>query len=129
LRRTPREPVYRSPELPAPREVASPRPDLPRRLATGALAAPGIVWLLAFFLAPVLIIFVVSFGTNDSTGHITLANPGLQNYAEATKPEFIPAFLNSVRYSLLTTIFSIGIGYPIAYSISRHARPHQAPLP
>ena len=66
------------------------------------------VWLLGFFLAPLLIIFVVSLGTNDSTGHVSLANPGLQNYVEATKPEFLPAFGNSVRYSLLTTILSMG---------------------
>ena len=86
------------------------------------------VWLLGFFLAPLLIIFVVSFGSNDATGHITLANPGLQNYVEATKPEFLPAFLNSVRYSLLTTVFSIGIGYPIAYWISRHGGRHKVLL-
>ena len=86
------------------------------------------VWLLGFFLAPLLIIFVVSLGTNDSTGHVSLANPGLQNYVEATKPEFLPAFGNSVRYSLLTTILSIGIGYPIAYWISRHGGRHKVLL-
>jgi spermidine/putrescine transport system permease protein len=116
--------VDRAHELTAPRQVAA-RPDLRRRLAAGALAAPGVVWLLGFFLAPLLIIFVVSLGTNDATGHVSLANPGLQNYAEATKPEFLPAFLNSVRYSLMTTILSIGIGYPIAYWISRHGGRHK----
>ena len=109
----------RAHELAAP-AVPVDRGGLRRRLATGAFAAPGVVWLLGFFLAPLLIIFVVSFGSNDSTGHITLANPGLQNYVEATKPEFLPAFANSVRYSLLTTILSLGIGYPIAYWISRY---------
>jgi spermidine/putrescine transport system permease protein len=118
----------RAHELAAPRTVAAGRGDLRRRLTAGAFAAPGVVWLLGFFLAPLLIIFVVSLGTNDSTGHVSLANPGLQNYVEATKPEFLPAFGNSVRYSLLTTILSIGIGYPIAYWISRHGGRHKVLL-
>jgi spermidine/putrescine transport system permease protein len=117
--------VDRAHELTVPQAVATDRGGLRRRLATGAFAAPGVVWLLGFFLAPLLIILVVSFGANDSTGHITLANPGLQNYVEATRPEFLPAFGNSVRYSLLTTILSIGIGYPIAYWISRHGGRHK----
>jgi len=120
--------VDRAHELAVPTAVPADRGGLRRRLATGAFAAPGVVWLLGFFLAPLLIIFVVSFGSNDSTGHITLANPGLQNYVEATKPEFLPAFANSVRYSLLTTILSLGIGYPIAYWISRHGGRHKVLL-
>jgi len=84
------------------------------------LVVPGVAWLLVFFLVPLLIIFVVSFGSKDATGHVVLTNPGLQNYIEATKPEFLPAFANSLRYSLLTTILSLAIGYPIAYWISRH---------
>jgi spermidine/putrescine transport system permease protein len=118
----------RAHELAAPRTVAAGRGDFRRRLTAGAFAAPGVVWLLGFFLAPLLIILVVSLGTNDSTGHVSLANPGLQNYVEATKPEFLPAFLNSVRYSLMTTILSIGIGYPIAYWISRHGGRHKVLL-
>ena len=45
---------------------------------------------------------------------------GLQNYAQATRPEYLPAFANSLRYALITTVLSIGLGYPIAYWISRY---------
>ena len=83
------------------------------------------VWLLAFFLLPLLIIFVVSFGSRDATGHVILSDLGLRNYIEATKPEFLPAFGNSLRYSLLTTVLSLLIGYPIAYWISRHGGRHK----
>jgi len=101
--------------------VASEPPiSLRSRLSGGLLVVPGVAWLLVFFLVPLLIIFVVSFGSKDATGHVVLTNPGLQNYIEATKPEFLPAFANSLRYSLLTTILSLAIGYPIAYWISRH---------
>jgi len=90
------------------------------RLGAVVLVAPGVVWLAAFFLVPLGIIFVVSLGTRDATGHILLDHPGLQNYIQATRPEYLPAFANSIRYALITTILSIGIGYPIAYWISRY---------
>ncbi len=88
--------------------------------AAAVLVAPGVVWLGVFFLFPLAIILFVSFGTRDIHGHVTLIHPGLQNYVEATRPEYLPAFANSVRYAAITTILSIAIGYPIAYWISRY---------
>jgi spermidine/putrescine transport system permease protein len=105
--------------------ASEPSISLRNRLSAGLLVVPGVAWLLVFFLVPLLIIFVVSFGSKDATGHVVLTNPGLQNYIEATKPEFLPAFANSLRYSLLTTILSLVIGYPIAYWISRHGGRHK----
>ena len=90
------------------------------RLGAVVLVAPGVVWLAVFFLVPLGIIFVVSLGTKDAGGHVVLSHLGLQNYAQATRPEYLPAFANSLRYALITTILSIGIGYPIAYWISRY---------
>jgi spermidine/putrescine transport system permease protein len=89
--------------------------------------APGVVWLAAFFLVPLVIIFVVSLGTFDGR-HVILTSPGLHNYAEAARPEYIPAFINSLRYALVTTILSIGLGYPIAYWISRYGGQHKVLL-
>jgi spermidine/putrescine transport system permease protein len=107
--------------------AVAPEPSisLRNRLSAGLLVVPGIAWLLVFFLVPLLIIFVVSFGSRDATGHVVLTDPSLRNYIEATKPEFLPAFANSLRYSLLTTILSLVIGYPIAYWISRHGGRHK----
>ena len=98
------------------------------RLAGPVLLLPGIVWLGAFFLAPLVIILVVSLGSRDAAGHIILDRPNLQNYIEATRSEYLPAFLNSVRYALLTTVLSILIGYPIAYWISRYGGRHKVLL-
>ena len=104
------------------------RPPARERLVRGVLLLPGVVWLLLFFLAPLVIIFVVSLGTRDATGHIVLDHPDLGNYLQAGRPEYLPAFANSVRYALLTTILSLGIGYPIAYWISRHGGRHKVIL-
>ena len=91
------------------------------RLGVLVLVGPGVLWLAAFFLVPLGIIFIVSLGTRDpATGHVVLDQLGLGNYAKATRPEYLPAFANSLRYSAITTILSIAIGYPIAYWISRH---------
>jgi spermidine/putrescine transport system permease protein len=100
--------------------LRKPRRPLGDRLSGAIFVLPGVVWLVAFFLVPLVIIMVVSLGTRDATGHVTLANPGLQNYIKATRPEYLPAFANSLRYALITTVLSIGIGYPIAYWISRY---------
>jgi spermidine/putrescine transport system permease protein len=104
------------------------RPPFRERLTGPIFLLPGIVWLGIFFLAPLVIILVVSLGSRDASGHIILDRPSLENYFEATRPEYLPAFLNSVRYALLTTLFSILIGYPIAYWISRHGGRHKVLL-
>jgi spermidine/putrescine transport system permease protein len=90
------------------------------RIGAAILVAPGVLWLALFFLVPLGFIFVVSLGTRDATGNILLEAPGFQNYIRATRPEYLPAFANSIRYALITTILSIGLGYPIAYWISRY---------
>ena len=102
--------------------------SLRARLSSLPFLLPGVAWLAIFFLLPLLIIVIVSFGTNDARGHVILSNPTLKNYAQATRPEYIPAFLNSLRYASITTILSIGIGYPIAYWISRYGGHRKALL-
>jgi spermidine/putrescine transport system permease protein len=104
------------------------RRPLAGRLAGGLLVLPGVVWLAVFFLVPLGIMLVVSLGAVDPGGHITLANPNLDNYAQATRPEYLPAFAKSLWYSLVTTLLSIGIGYPVAYWISRHGGRHKVLL-
>jgi spermidine/putrescine transport system permease protein len=98
--------------------------SLRSRLAThvpGALlVAPGVLWLAIFFLAPLAIIFVVSLAERNAASRVVFDALDFENYVQATRPEYVPAFLNSLRYAAITTILSIGIGYPIAYWISRY---------
>lgn len=107
-------------EAPLPAVALSRSSRLAARLGAAVLVAPGVLWLALFFLVPLGIIFVVSLGTRDASGNILLDNPSLANYIRASQPEYLPAFANSVRYALITTILSIGLGYPIAYWISRY---------
>jgi spermidine/putrescine transport system permease protein len=93
---------------------------LAQKMGAAVLVAPGVLWLAIFFLVPLGIIFVVSLGTRDASGRVILDTLNFNNYLRATKPEYIPAFLNSLRYAAITTVLSIAIGYPVAYWISRH---------
>ena len=99
----------------------------PRRVrgANAIFLLPGIAWLALFFLVPLVIIFIASLGTKDASGHVLLDHLGFQNYAEATRPEYVPALLNSLKYAATTTVLSIAIGFPIAYWISRHGGRHK----
>ncbi|HSK51640.1 MAG TPA: ABC transporter permease, partial [Clostridia bacterium] len=110
------------------------RPTARRRaLRIGALRdwlllAPGFGWLVAFFVVPLAMIFVISLGERDALDRVTFAQPGLDNYARAVDPRFLPTLLNSLRYAALTTVLCLVIGYPIAYWISRYGGRHKALL-
>ena len=100
---------------------------LARLRATG-LVIPGVAWLVVFFVVPLALILVVSVGSRDALGRITLDQPSLDNYAKAFDPIFLPTFLNSLRYATVTTVLSLAIGYPIAYWISRYGGRHKVLL-
>jgi spermidine/putrescine transport system permease protein len=88
----------------------------------------GVLWLAVFFLVPLVLIFVVSLGTRDAAGHVTLANPNLDQYGLAIRADRLPVFANSLRYAGITTILSLLIGYPIAYWISHYGGQRKALL-
>ena len=81
---------------------------------------PGIVWLVILFLLPLGIMAVISLGAVDASGHVVLSHPSLDNYGQAFRPEYFPAFVRSLYYAGAATLLSLAIGYPVAYWISRH---------
>ncbi|MFL5680999.1 MAG: ABC transporter permease [Chloroflexota bacterium] len=96
------------------------RRPLRERLAAAAFVVPGVVWLGVFFLLPLAIILVVSLGSRDAAGHVVFDRLGFDAYVRATRAEYLPALVNSLRYAAITTVLSIAIGYPIAYWIARY---------
>jgi len=87
---------------------------------SGALALPGLGWLVLFFLVPLVFILIVSLGDHDRFGRVLLDSPSLDNYRSALDPVFLRPALNGLRYAAATTILCLVIGYPIAYWISRY---------
>ncbi len=104
------------------------RAPLRSRLGGVFFVLPGVLWLAIFFLVPLVLIFVVSLGTRDAAGHVTLANPNLDQYGLAIRADRLPVFANSLRYAGITTILSLLIGYPIAYWISHYGGQRKALL-
>ena len=118
-------------EAPAQSAAADPaaaRAPLLERLTSAFFVVPGVAWLVLFFVVPLVLIFFVSLAQTDELDRIVFSPLTLENYQRALDPVFLPTFLNSLRYALITTILSLAIGYPIAYWISRYGGRHKALL-
>jgi putrescine transport system permease protein len=100
------------------------------------------VWLLAFFLAPFLIVLKISVSqptiamppylpTWDSWEAITnhLSNLDFSNYEFLfSDPLYINSYLNSLRIAGISTLIALLVGYPVAYGIARSSPNWRATL-
>ena len=95
------------------------KPERSRRRRTAyLLLLPGGLWLILFFLVPLVSLIAASlYDPNGSieagfrmTGH-------WQNYVDAMS-DYARPFGRSLWYSLLTTAFCLLLGYPLAYAIA-----------
>ena len=75
-------------------------------------AIPYAVFLMLFVVLPLILIGVYAFMDND--GGFTIAN--FVKFVE--QPEAIKTFIYSVAVAIVTTFFTILLGYPAAYILS-----------
>ena len=93
---------------------------MPARLRKVALPylllLPGLGWLVLFFAIPLVIMFLESLktGTIDTGFQLTWE---WSNYSDALK-NYDEQFIRSFEYAGLATLFSLLIGYPLAYVIA-----------
>ena len=93
---------------------------MPARLRKAALPylllLPGLGWLVLFFAIPLVIMFLESLktGTIDTGFQLTWE---WSNYSDALK-NYDKQFIRSFEYAGLATLFSLLIGYPLAYVIA-----------
>jgi len=86
------------------------------RLVPYLFLTPGGLWLLAFFLVPMLVMASVSLQTGSlGTGYSMSWNFGI--YPEAVAA-WAPQFLRTILYAFIVTGLTILIGYPMAYAIA-----------
>ena len=96
------------------------------------LASPAMLWMIALLIVPLLLIVVTSFGQRDPDGNViytfTLDNyirlAGFEtNCADGAATCFNSLYLDilvrSVGLALATTLFTIALGYPLAYYVAR----------
>ncbi len=78
------------------------------------LALPGYVYLLVFFVIPVLIVFVYSFA-DRTPGGTELANWNLDSYRKLGEPVVREILRRSLWLAFLTTAICLVFSYPFAY--------------
>jgi spermidine/putrescine transport system permease protein len=85
------------------------------------LLAPGAVWLLVFFLVPILIMFVYSMMPRGIYGGV---EPGftLEHYRRFFDPLYLAILRRTFVWSVACTIVCLLLGYPVAYAIARAGR-------
>jgi spermidine/putrescine transport system permease protein len=77
---------------------------------------PPTLWLVVFFLVPLALVWVMSFGERDGLIDIRITG-SLENYARALDPLYLQVFGKSFVFAGLTTIVSLIVGFPVALAI------------
>lgn len=80
------------------------------------LLAPGVFWLVIFYVVPAVQMFTYSISTGTLETGFTMS---LSADAYATAIDrFGKQFLNSILYGGLATLLTLAIGFPVAYTIA-----------
>jgi ABC-type spermidine/putrescine transport system permease subunit I len=82
------------------------------------LAAPSFGWTLLFFLVPLGILLVYSFGQVDVITLQLRFGWTLENYERIGDALYLRAVLRSLTLSTVATVACLIIGFPVAYFIS-----------
>jgi spermidine/putrescine transport system permease protein len=83
----------------------------------GAVLVPPLFWLALFFLVPMGIVWLYSFGENRGLTEIALTGT-FSNYLRALDPLYLKIFVKSVGIAGLTTLICLVIGFPVALAIT-----------
>ena len=89
---------------------------LRQRLLPYALLAPGLIWLVLFFLIPMYFMGELSLktGSLEQGYQLTWA---FENYT-STISDYSTQFLRAFYYAGAASILCLLIGYPVAYAIA-----------
>lgn len=88
------------------------------RIQLATLVGPATLYLVIFFLAPLVIVFVYSFLKRGPYGQLVWEF-NLQNYVRVIDPLYLKIFWNSLLLALASTIGCLLLAYPFAYYIAR----------
>jgi spermidine/putrescine transport system permease protein len=100
--------------------TAAPQADAPRRHSRVALLLllPGILYLVLFFLTPLVSLVLTSFQAPAQFGDIGQYSYAFrwENYVQVIST-YLPHILRSFGYALIATVLALLVSYPIAYFI------------
>jgi spermidine/putrescine transport system permease protein len=82
-----------------------------------AIASGPVLWLLLFFLVPMTVVWLYSFGQNSGPADISITGT-LDNYKRATEWLYLSIFGKSLAVAALVTLICLVIGFPVAMAIT-----------
>ena len=92
-----------------------------RGLLLLALLAPPLLWFGVIYLGSLFALLANAFfGLDDFTGQV-VREFTLKNFAALAEPSNIDVARRSITMAVLVTLTCIAIGFPLAYTMARHA--------
>jgi len=85
--------------------------------AFAAVSLPTLFWVVAFFLVPMAIVWLYSFGENRGLTDIDISGT-LDNYKRATEWLYVTIFAKSFAVAALVTLICLIVGFPVAMAIT-----------
>ena len=85
-------------------------------------AVPAYVYLILFFVLPLVIVFVFSFGSRGATGRPILDGWNTDSWIRISEPLVRTIVTRSVVIATLNTVLCLFIGYQFAYWIATRAK-------
>jgi len=105
------------------------------------VALPPYGWLLLFFMVPFLIVLKISLSELQAAippykpilewaeGTLPHLHLNFENYSYLFSDElYVLAYLNSLKVAAISTVMTLLIGYPMAYTIARSPARYRNPL-
>jgi len=90
-------------------------------LRAWTLLGPGVVWLLLFFLVPLLVMAAYSLMPRGTYGGVR-AGFTLEHYRRFFDPLYLDILRRTLVWSLAATTICLLLGYPVAYVVARARR-------
>lgn len=90
-------------------------------LAKLTTTAPIALWMLGFFLIPLVLIVIVSFCIRGEVGDVVYSFTG-DNYKRLINTLYITIFFKSLLIAIGTTLICLIFGYPFAFIIARASK-------
>ena len=87
------------------------------RGAFAALLAPPALFLIAFFLVPLGIVWLYSFGETQGLTEVAVTGT-LHNYAAAASPLYLGVLIKSLLIGAVVTVLCLIAGFPTALAIA-----------
>jgi spermidine/putrescine transport system permease protein len=84
------------------------------------MSLPATLWLVIFFILPLIIVLVVSFMTRGTRGTLVLPLT-FEHYQDVFGNVYFPVIARSVWIAFLTTAICLVVGYPLGFFISTRA--------